>query len=69
MSESDRDEVAQFSAEVKKELEEMAKLGISVPAGAFKRVDNTKEMEEYSAMRVSDCADLLISLASTGGDS
>lgn len=56
-----------FCASVKKDLEELAKLGVSVPAGALKRAEDEAAMEEYQHMRVSDCADLLISLESMGG--
>jgi len=56
-----------FCASVKKDLEELAKLGVSVPAGAFKRAEDEAAMEEYMHMRVSDCADMLISLESMGG--
>jgi hypothetical protein len=45
----------------------MKKLGMSVPAGAFKRVDDMAEMQENTHMQVSDCADLLICLAEMVG--
>lgn len=60
-------ELTRFCADVKKDLEELAKLGVTVPAGAFKRADDAAAMEEYMGMGVSECADLLIELESMGG--
>lgn len=54
-----------FMQNVEQELLEMKKLGIKVPAKAIKMAQDPEAMQEYGddAMSVSDCADLLISLA------
>ncbi len=51
-----------FANDVKKDLQEMKRLGVSVPAGAFKQA-RPEVIKEYDGMSVSDCADLLIQLA------
>jgi hypothetical protein len=56
-------ETEAFAREVTKELEELAKLGEAVPAGAFKRAGDLDEMADYAEnMSVTDCATLLLSL-------
>ena len=60
MSQSHQDEVVRFSESVKKELSEMAKLGTP---GAIAKTADMEEMEGLMNMRVSECADLLISLS------
>ena len=52
-----------FQKDVWKELEELKKLGVNVPDSAFEQVKNEQEMEDYSNMKVSACADLLIQLS------
>lgn len=51
-----------FADEVVKELDAMKSAGMRVPANAYNRAKNLKEMEEYEDMSVSECADLLIEL-------
>jgi len=63
MSQSHQDEVVRFSESVKKELSEMAKLGTPGAAGAIAKTADMEEMEGLMNMRVSECADLLISLS------
>lgn len=49
-----------LSNEVTTELNELAKLGVTVPAGAFERAKG--DLSDYDNMKVSELADLLILL-------
>ena len=62
MDSQPNEELITFSQYVRKELEEMDKLDLNVPDGAIKRTEDMEEMEELRYMRVSECADLLITL-------
>lgn len=64
MGDQAKEDLVKFSREVRKELEEMTKLGLNVPEGAINRTEDLEEMEDYRYMRVSECADLLITLSS-----
>ncbi len=55
-------ELVKFSQDVQQELSELKKLNVYVPIGAFNRAKDLEQMAEYIDMKVSDCADLLISL-------
>lgn len=50
-----------FAAEVKKELIEMQRMGITITEDALQQCTPEK-LREYENMKVSDCADLLIDL-------
>ncbi len=52
-----------FADMVKQDLLELKKLGIKVPSRAFEMVEDKEEMKEYDNMKVSECADLIISLS------
>lgn len=53
-----------FCVSVAKELEEMQRMGMTVPESAIKNASDLAYMTEYEDMDVSECADLLIELAS-----
>lgn len=55
--------VQQFANMVVLEMTEMKKLGLVVPDRAFELAKDLDEMEGYTNMRVSECADLIISLS------
>jgi len=44
-------------------MTEMKKLGLVIPDRAFEVAKDLDEMEGYTNMRVSECADLIISLS------
>ena len=52
-------DIAQLSANVVLELEEMKKLGMRVSKRALEKAKDLDEMSEFQSMRVSECADLL----------
>ena len=53
-----------FITETARELQEMQKIGVTVPTSTFNRLDNVSEMAEYSeSITASECASLLIELA------
>ena len=52
-------DIAQLSANVVLELEEMKKLGMRVSNRALEKAKDLDEMSEFQSMRVSECADLL----------
>jgi hypothetical protein len=55
--------------DVETELKEMRRLGMNVPAGAFKVCDQEGEGFLDGGMRVSEIADLCVELATiTGGN-
>jgi hypothetical protein len=53
-----------LSQEVVLELTEMKKIGMRVPTKAIKLARDEAQVAQYDNMRVSEIADLLISLAS-----
>lgn len=55
-------ELVKFFQDVQQELSEMKRIGMNVPQRAFERSKDLEQMAEYIDMKVSDCADLLISL-------
>lgn len=57
-------DIKQFCEAVTLEMNEMKKLGMSVPDRAFVLAADESEMEDYANMKTSECADLLVSLAS-----
>jgi hypothetical protein len=57
-------ELQKFCNMVTLELKEMKKLGIQVPDKAIEMAQDLTVMEEYEDMLTSECADLLIELAS-----
>lgn len=61
------DDVERFSEAVKKELSEMAMLGIRVPESAIRRAGDLEDMADLINMRVSECADLMLSLEDANG--
>jgi hypothetical protein len=52
---------SEFCSSVYLELTEMKKVGVKVPAKALKMAHDPST-DEYSNMRVSDCADLILNL-------
>lgn len=56
---------SEFCPSVYLELTEMKKLGIRVPAKALKMALDPST-DEYSNMRISDCADRILNLCSVG---
>lgn len=54
-------QIMSFAAEVKKELIEMQRMGITITEEALQQCTPEK-LREYENMKVSDCADLLIDL-------
>ena len=52
-----------FMTTVVLELQEMKKIGIRVPAKALKMAKDQTVMAEYTNMKHSECADLLINLS------
>lgn len=53
-------DVERFSADVVKDLEELAKLDIRVPEGAFREARDLDAMEDYLNMKAQECSDMLI---------
>jgi hypothetical protein len=53
-----------FQKDLIQELNAMKEIGMNVPAKAFKLVEDTKQMESYENMGVTECADLLVQLTS-----
>jgi hypothetical protein len=51
-----------FADEIKRELDEMKKLGVVVPAGAYKEAEASGDEYEQGGMSVSEAADLCIEL-------
>ena len=47
---------------LKKELQAMRDVGMRVPDKAFALLD-TLDLDEYSDMNISDCADLIVQIA------
>lgn len=54
-------QIMSFAAEVKKELIEMQRMGITITEEALQQC-TPENLKEYENMKVSDCADLLIDL-------
>ena len=54
-----------FAADVEKELNAMKTIGMAVPDKAFTLARDVKSMAEYESMSVSECADLLVTLAAS----
>ncbi len=57
-------EVEKFAKQVELEMTEMKKIGMRVPKKAFTMIKNLEDMEDYMNMKTSECADLIIDLAS-----
>lgn len=56
------EEVRKFSEAVIQELTEMKRIGMNVPQEAIEKAKNLEEMADYTNMKTSECADLLIDL-------
>lgn len=53
-----------FADEIKRELDEMKKLGVDVPAGAYAEAEKSGAEYEQGGMSVSDAASLCIEIGS-----
>lgn len=62
MPDSICDDVARFSRAVVADLNRLARLGVEVPEGAYRRAEDLASMADFTGMRVSACSALLISL-------
>jgi hypothetical protein len=51
-----------FKDEIKKELDEMKKLGVDVPAGAYREAGKSENEYEAGGMSVSEAASLCVEL-------
>ena len=49
-----------FADEIKKELDEMKKLGVNVPAGAYTEAEESADEYEEGGMRVSEATSLCL---------
>jgi hypothetical protein len=58
------DDLARFQADVLAELAAMREVGMHVPKKAVTLAQDANNLREYVNMRTSECADLLIALAS-----
>ena len=54
--------MGKFFEDVKKDLEEQEKLGISIPKNAYELLD-TEDISEYEHMKVHEASDLIVQLA------
>ena len=52
-----------FSIDLQKDMLELKKIGVDIPARAFEMAKDLEYIEEYQNMKTSACVDLLISLA------